>query len=67
LTNGDFSGANLTGAVFERANLTGATFTGADLTGVRWMLDSNNVSTCPDGTLASAHDDTCIGHLTPAA
>ena len=66
LTNADFSGANLTGTTFERADLTGATFDGATLTGVRWMLNENHVSTCPDGTLASANGDTCVNNLTPA-
>ena len=67
-SNADFSGANLTGARFGNVNLTGATFEGADLTGVIWVPTyGSSTPTCPDGTLASAHGDTCIGHLTPAA
>jgi uncharacterized protein YjbI with pentapeptide repeats len=67
--NVDFSGANLTATKFLRANLTGATFEGATLTEVTWVSESNpsEGSTCPDGTTARSHDDTCIGHLTPAA
>jgi uncharacterized protein YjbI with pentapeptide repeats len=67
--NVDFSGANLTGTKFFRANLTGATFEGATLTEVTWVSGSNpsEGSTCPDGTTARSHGDTCDGHLTPAA
>ena len=66
-SNADFSGANLTNAEFKRANLTGATFSGATLTGVTWVdSGSSDGSICPDGTTARSHDDTCVGHLTPA-
>jgi uncharacterized protein YjbI with pentapeptide repeats len=66
--NVNFNGANLTDTKFTRANLTGATFVGATLTGVTWVdSGSSDGSTCPDGTTARSHDDTCVGHLTPAA
>ena len=66
LTGGaKFTGANLTNAHFARADLTGADFTGATLTDVLWV-ELDVPATCPDGTSASAHSDTCVGHLTPA-
>ena len=61
-SNADFSGANLTNVNFAGVNLTGATFAGATLTGATW----GDNALCPDGTLASAHDNTCVGHLSPA-
>jgi uncharacterized protein YjbI with pentapeptide repeats len=61
----NFTGANLTGADFSNRDLTGSTFTGANITGVNWG-SSWGAATCPDGTLARDHSDTCVGHLTPA-
>lgn len=69
LTDSDFGGANLRNASFVLADLTNVDFTGADLdgsfmngasslTGIMWTN-----ATCPDGTLASSHGQTCIGHL----
>jgi MBG domain (YGX type)/Pentapeptide repeats (8 copies)/Carboxypeptidase regulatory-like domain/Bacterial Ig domain len=52
--------ANLTGANLARTNLTGANLTGATLTGVPWAG-----ATCPDGTAANSHGNTCVGHLSP--
>ena len=52
------AGANLAGAKLNFADLTGAKLTGANLTGVSWTQ-----ATCPDGTNASSHGSTCLGHL----
>jgi hypothetical protein len=77
-TNGDFTDANLTGAVLD-LNVTGANFTGADLTGANLSYANLthakftnaalggvtwSSATCPDGTHANSHGNTCAGHLT---
>ncbi|MGA2500000.1 MAG: pentapeptide repeat-containing protein [Tepidisphaeraceae bacterium] len=60
LTNALVDHANLTGANLAHAILTGADLTGATLTGVAWAG-----ATCPDGTGANSHGNTCVGHLQP--
>lgn len=57
--NVDFNNANLAGTY-----LTGADLTGSDVSGVTSWVDAEfGSATCPDGSLASDHGDTCIGHL----
>lgn len=57
--NVDFNSANLAGAY-----LIGADFSGSDINDVTTWVDAEfGSATCPDGTLASDHGDTCIGHL----
>lgn len=58
LKNIDFKGANLAGAVLVNADLTGS-----NLTGITWVDPNFGTAICPDGTNASDHGDTCIGHL----
>jgi hypothetical protein len=58
-TGANFTGANLTNANLSKANLTSVIgLSSATLTGVNW-----NGATCPDGTLASNHGGTCVGHF----
>lgn len=65
-----FTEADLTGADFEGADLTSVSFAGADLTDAS-LSGARNISevlvwagaTCPDGTSADSHDETCEGHL----
>jgi uncharacterized protein YjbI with pentapeptide repeats len=53
LGNADLSNANL-----SNADLSGADLSGADLTGVNW-----DWATCPDGTAAYYHGQTCVNNL----
>ena len=62
LTDANLSSANLTGANLSSAALTGANLSGATVTGVAW-----SGATCPDGTTAKSHGNTCAGHLSPLA
>ena len=76
LTGADLEGATMSGVALRGADLAGANLTGADLTGADLALanltDANLTSvvwdnaTCPDGTLASDHQQTCTDHLRPA-
>lgn len=58
LTNANFSYATLDFSSFAGADLTGASFIGATFSSQSWAQ-----STCPDGTNASDHGNTCEGHL----
>ncbi len=58
LENANLTGADLKQANLQGANLDGAIMTGTLLTGVSWKN-----ATCPDGTTATAHGGSCIGHL----
>lgn len=71
LTGANFSGSRLVTDKFSFANLTNSSFAnatldvsfffadmfGADVTGVTW-----GSTTCPDGTFADKHGNTCVGH-----
>jgi len=54
----DLSDADLSGADLSNAYLYGADLTDADLTGVNW-----DWATCPDGTAAYYHGQTCANNL----
>jgi len=73
--NVDLTNANLTNAMMWDLDLTGADLTGADLTGAR-LTQLNSVygdailtgvtwdwATCPDGTAAYYHGQTCMNNL----
>ena len=58
LNGADLSGADLSGADLSEAYLSGADLGGADITGVNW-----DWATCPDGTYAELHGQTCENNL----
>ena len=66
------SGVALRGDNLPGANFTGADLSWADLSLANLTVDTNVTSavwdnaTCPDGTLARDHQQTCTDHLTPA-
>jgi phospholipase C len=58
LKNANLRGANLTHAKLREANLTGAKLANANLDDVTWTD-----TTCPDGSAAKDHGQTCSGHI----
>lgn len=62
LRDADLAGADLDNADLTDANLTGADLTDASITDVTWR---NTI--CPDGTNSDAAENSCAGHLAPAA
>ena len=58
LNGSSFHLANLATAILLNADLTGASFRDANVEGVNWTN-----ATCPDGTKAADHGQTCCGHL----
>jgi hypothetical protein len=60
MTGATLSSAALSGANLANANLAGASLSGANLTGANL-----SGATCPDGTGANSHGNTCVGHLSP--
>ena len=76
LTGADLQEATMSSVTLRGADLAGANLTGADLSwadlSLAHLTEGTNVdsvvwdnATCPDGTLARDHQQTCIGHLTP--
>ena len=59
--HGDLRNAKIGGAILTGASLTGVDLTGATGTPIYAGVDLSTV-TCPDGTLASTHGNTCTGH-----
>jgi len=63
LSNADLSNADLSYAVLNYANLTGADLTGADLSDTELSDVNWDWATCPDGTAAYYHGQTCVNNL----
>lgn len=60
---GNYSGLNLSGTDLAGADAVDANFNGADLFGANLTKVFWTGATCPDGTKASAHANSCAGAL----
>jgi hypothetical protein len=63
LSNADLSNADLSYAVLNYANLTGANLSDANLSDANLSDVNWDWATCPDGTAAYYHGQTCVNNL----
>ena len=63
LSNADMGNADLSYAVLNYANLTGADLSDADLSDAELSDVNWDWATCPDGTAAYYHGQTCVNNL----
>ena len=63
LSNADMGNADLSYAVLNYANLTGADLSDADLNDAELSDVNWDWATCPDGTAAYYHGQTCVNNL----